>query len=44
MFGKKVGAGQPATEFTLQSAEKESVSLRDLRGKTVLLSFLQSSG
>lgn len=44
MLGSKVVTGKPAPEFTLPAAGKETVSLREWRGKTVLLTFLQSSG
>src|SRR5688572_28263323 len=36
--------GDPAPEFTLTDSNGESVSLRDLRGKKVLLYFYTMSG
>lgn len=44
MLGRKVAPGRQAPDFKLQAAGKDMVSLLDLRGKTVLLAFLQSSG
>jgi peroxiredoxin len=44
MLGRKVALGRQAPDFKLQAAGKETVSLIDLRGKTLLLTFLQSSG
>ena len=34
-----VAVGKKAPEFTLQGSSKESISLKDLRGKTVVLYF-----
>ena len=37
-------AGQPAPDFTLQTAAEESVSLSDYRGRWVVLVFLRWLG
>jgi peroxiredoxin len=44
MFGKKASVGKRAPDFTLQAVDKNMVSLKNYRGKTVLLVFLRSSG